>query len=120
MSELAKEFPGSILVFSTLRGELTSTEKRLIKPLVNKGRRSWKAENTYNPVIILTGNELFSFGGAPHCWKNMPGKAGEIAESIVYIRSFSDIADATQQIYLDMKPYHEWREEQWRKRKKVN
>ncbi|MET0122322.1 MAG: hypothetical protein ABW124_14885, partial [Candidatus Thiodiazotropha sp. 6PLUC9] len=29
MSELAKEFPGSILVFSTLRGELTSTEKRL-------------------------------------------------------------------------------------------
>lgn len=120
MQELANEFPGAALVFSTLRSELTTTEKRMLKPLVNKGRRYWKAEKTYNPVIILTGNELFSSHGIPHCWENKDGKAGEIAKSNFYPRNMSDIADATQQIYLDMRPYHEWREEQWKKRQKVS
>lgn len=120
MQGLAKEFPGAVLVFSTLRSGLTTTEKRMLKPLVNKGRRYWKAEKTYNPVIILTGNELFSTHGIPYCWENREGKAGEIAKSNFYPRSLSDVADATQQIYLDMKPYHEWREEQWKKRQKVS
>ena len=119
MQELANEFPGAVLVFSTLRTELTTTEKRMLKPLVNKGRRYWKAEKTYNPVIILTGGELFSTHGIPHCWENRDGKAGEIAKSNFYPRGLSDVADATQQIYLDMKPYHEWREEQWKKRQKI-
>lgn len=120
MQGLAKEFPGAVLIFSTLRPELTATEKRMLKPLVNKGRRYWKAEKTYNPVIILTGNELFSSHGIPHCWKGRDGKAGEIAKSNYYPRNLSDVADATQQIYLDMKPYHEWREEKWKKRQKVS
>lgn len=120
MRSLAKEFPGAALIFSTLRTALTATEKRMIKPLVNSGRRYWKAERTYNPVIILTGNELFSTHGIPYCWKDKEGKAKQIAESNFYPRSLSDIADATQQIYLDMKPYHEWREEQWKKRQKVS
>ncbi|MBL1140406.1 MAG: hypothetical protein HND53_00045 [Proteobacteria bacterium] len=120
MRVLAKEFPGAVLVFSTLRMDLTTTEKRMLKPLVNSGRRYWKAEKTYNPVIVLTGNELFSSHGIPYCWKDKEGKAGEIAESNFYPRGLSDIADVTQQIYLDMKPYHEWREEQWKKRQKVS
>ena len=120
IQQLAKEYPGAVLVFSTFRTELTTTERRMLKPLVNKGRRYWKAERTYNPVIILTGNELFSSHGIPYCWKNKDGKAGEIEKSNFYPRKWSDVADATQQIYLDMKPYHEWREEQWKKRQKVS
>jgi hypothetical protein len=71
-------------------------------------------------VIILTGTELFSNRGIPYCWKGREGKAGEIGKSNFYSRNLSDIADATQQIYLDMKPYHEWEEEQSKKRQKVN
>ena len=120
MKVLAKEFPGSVLVLATMRESLTDVEKRMIKPLVNSGRRYWKSEQTYNPVIILTGSELFSSRGIPHCWKDKEGKAGEIEKGNFYSRSLSDIADATQQIYLDMKPYHEWRAEQRQKRQKVN
>jgi len=120
MKTLAKEFPGSVLVLATMRESLTDAEKRMIKPLVNSGRRHWKSEKTYNPVIILTGAELFSTHGIPHCWKDKEGRAGEIEKGRFYSRNLSDIADATQQIYLDMKPYHEWRAEQWQKRQKVN
>jgi len=120
MKTLAKEFPGSVLVLATMREKLTDAEKRMIKPLVNNGRRHWKSEQTYNPVIILTGTELFSNQGIPHCWKDKEGRAGEIEKGNFYSRNLSDIADATQQIYLDMKPYHEWLEEQWQKRQKVN
>jgi hypothetical protein len=120
MKTLAKEFPGSVLVLATMRANLTSAERRMIKPLVNSGRRHWKSEQTYNPVIILTGTELFSKHGIPHCWKDKEGKAGEIEKANFYSRNLSDIADATQQIYLDMKPYHEWRAEQRQKRQKVN
>ena len=38
---------------------LTKTEKKLLRPFVNRCRRYWKAERPYNPVLILTGNELF-------------------------------------------------------------
>lgn len=120
MKTLAKEFPGAVLVFATMRERLTDTEKRMIKPLVNSGRRHWKAEQMYNPVVILTGTELFSTHGIPHCWKGKEGIAGELEKGKFYSRNLSDIADATQQIYLDMKPYHEWRAEQWKKRQKVN
>lgn len=120
MKTLAKEFPGAVLVLATLRDSLTNEEKRIIKPLVSNGRRHWKSEQTYNPVIILTGTELFSRREIPYCWKGKKGKAGEIEKSNFYARNLSDIADATQQIYLDMKPYHEWRVEQRKKRQKVN
>lgn len=120
MKVLAAEFPGSVLVLATMRENLTEAEKRLIKPLVNKGRRYWKSEKTNNPVIILTGTELFSNYGIPYCWKGKEGKAGEIEKGNFYARNLSEIADATQQIYLGMQPYHQWRAEQWQKRKKVN
>jgi hypothetical protein len=120
MKTLAKDFPGSVLVLATMRDSLTDAEKRMIKPLVNSGRRHWKSEQTYNPVIILTGTELFSNEQIPYCWKDKEGKAGEIEKNGFYSKNLSDIADATQQIYLDMEPYHEWRAEQWRKRQKVS
>lgn len=119
MKTLANEFPGAVLVFATMRKNLTSAEKNLIKPLVSSGRRHWKSEQPYNPVVILTGTELFSKQEIPYCWKDIEGRAGEIEKSHFNPRSLSNIADATQQIYLDMKPYHEWREEQWHKRQKI-
>ena len=120
MKTLAKEFPGAVLVLATMRDRLTNAEKQMIKPLVNSGRRHWRSSQPYNPVLILTGTELFSQNSIPQCWKNKEGRAGQIERGNFFFRSLGDIADATQQIYLDMKPYHEWREEQWKKRRKIS
>lgn len=113
MKWLAKEFPESALVFSTLRPELTATEKRMLKPLVNSGRRSRKFGKPYNPVIILTGKELFAFRGIPYCWENKGKKIVKMKKTNYSLRNFDDIADATHQIHLNMQPFHEWYDEQW-------
>jgi len=107
MSHLASEFPGASLVFSTLRRKLTVTEKRLLRPLANRGRRYWKSERMHNPVIIITGNELFSFDNVPFCWRDVAGRAGELEKEGFFPRTLGMLADATQQVYLDMKPYLE-------------
>src|SRR6185436_4548573 len=44
MKELAKQFPGAILIFATLRKELTPTEIKELTKLTKDGRRLWKAE----------------------------------------------------------------------------
>ncbi len=114
MRTLASEFPGAVLVFSTLRPVLSETEKRLLRPLANQGRRYWKAEQQFNPVVILTGTELFSTFGAPQCWKDKGDKFAEIYERHSYLSSLGELADATQQLYLDMNPWHEWLEDRWK------
>ncbi len=117
MRALASEFPGAVLVFSTLRSELTEAEKRLLKPLANQGRRYWKAERQFNPLVILTGAELFSVFGAPQCWKDKGGQFSEMYKRHSYLSSLGELADATQQLYLDMNPWHEWLEEKWERRR---
>lgn len=124
MKFLAKQFPGAILVFATLRKSLTEREKKLLRPVVNRGRKYWKAERPYNPVLILTGTELFSNWRPPKSWKDAGGIHASFAQKYEYIRSLLKLCDATQQLYLDMKPWHEWLEERWeirrRKRNKID
>jgi hypothetical protein len=117
MRELASDFPGAVLVFSTLRSELTEAEKRLLRPLANQGRRYWKAEQQFNPVVILTATELFSMFGAPECWEDKEGKSSEMYKKHSYLSSLGELADVTQQLYLDMNPWHEWLEERWERRR---
>jgi hypothetical protein len=63
---LSKAFPGAVLVFATLRKELSIEEKKLLYRLVNRGRKYWKADRPYNPVLILTGSELFAESRPEH------------------------------------------------------
>src|SRR5581483_8061977 len=48
MQVIAQNFPGAVLVFATLRRELTDKERRLLRPLVNTGRKYWKADRPFN------------------------------------------------------------------------
>ncbi|MEK7554917.1 MAG: hypothetical protein AAB518_02970 [Patescibacteria group bacterium] len=110
MSYLAKNFPGAVIVFSTLRKTLTSAEIKGITKIAKAGRKFWKSERPINPVLILTGNELFSFHGPPYCWED----AG-IKEKFNHLRGLISICDATQQIYLKLPSWEtEWREK-WEK-----
>ena len=63
MKLLAQRFPGSILVFATMREgtELSKGEINRIKKLAEWGRKyGEEREQTRAPVIVLTGTELFT------------------------------------------------------------
>ena len=60
MSVLADQFPGAVLVFATLKKSLSKKEQRVLRPAANRGRRRWKTEHPYNPVLILTCAELLA------------------------------------------------------------
>lgn len=118
LAKLAKLFPGAILVFATLRDSLTKKEKKLFKPLVNKCRRYWKAEQPYNPVLILTKTELFADLSIEHTWKKIDDeKYKKFANRHSYPDRLLYICDATQQLYLDMRPWHDEIHEKFERRR---
>jgi hypothetical protein len=114
MLALSKGFPGAILVFATLRKDLTDAEKKLIRPFVNRGRKYWKAERPYNPVLILTATELFAVFRPEQSWQKAGGQhAAWIKKFRRGSLSLLELCDATQQIYLGMKPWQQWLKERW-------
>lgn len=117
MKALGAEFPGAILTFATLRESLTEKEKRLLRPFVNQGRKFWKAEHPFNPILILTGTELFSSQEPPYCWKNMEGKHKTFASASFVLRDLINLCDVSQQLYLDMKSRFQWLEQRWARRR---
>ena len=123
MSFISRQYPGSIIVFATLGRELSKAEKRLIVPLVNRGRKEWKTEHPYNPVLILTGAELLTDWSPPECWKEDGTSGNQFVEK--YNRTFGKLlplCDITQQKYLGLKPWNEWLEERrnLKKRRRVS
>lgn len=119
MKLLSKEFPGAVLVFASLKKSLSKKEQKLIKPLVNKGRRMWKSDHPYNPVLILTSTELFSDWGPPECWRDAGNGYKIYAEKYKHFwRELIPLCDISQQIYLGMKPWHEWLDERRERRRK--
>jgi len=114
MRLLAKQFPGSILAFCTLRPSLTPKEIREISKIAKVGRKRWKSDRPKNPVLILTSNELMDMFGPPQCWAKKHGKKFD------RVYGLFEIANATQQIYLNLPSWHEeWQKEFEEKRKKA-
>lgn len=118
MKWLAEKFPGAVIVFATLNKQLSEKEKKLITPFVNKGRRQWKTEMPYNPVLILTATELLADLGPPTCWRDPSHKP--FAEQ--YQRSWRELiplCDVTQQMYLGLKPWSQWLDERLQRTRKI-
>lgn len=111
MREIAKAFPGAVLVFSTLRKELTDFEIKKIGTITKRGRKYWKSERPLNPVLILTGTELLSFSGAPHCWDDA------LKQRFDHARGLMALCDATQQIYLKLPSWHSDWQLKWERRR---
>jgi hypothetical protein len=118
MKLLAEQFPDAILCFSTLNKSLTKKEKELLVRLVNYGRRNRIAGRPFNPVLILTGIELFSHIGPPQCWEKLGGKHEAFTKSFYARGDFQELCEVTQQLYLDVNSWHDWVEEQRKKGKK--
>jgi hypothetical protein len=117
MGKLATCFPGAILIFATLQESLTEQEKNILRPLINKGRRYWKSERPYNPVLILTGTELFGNLRPEYVWKDNDNAHRLMAAEIRGHASLLELCDRTQQLYLGMKPWHDWLKQKWERKK---
>ena len=107
MREIGQLFPGSVLVFATLSPHLTESDKDLIRPLAEQGREPFRGDDWMNPVVVLTGLELFSESGPPYCWDEIP-EGPEGGRRFRAMDLLSDLADATQQLHLGMEPYSEY------------
>lgn len=112
MRMLADQVPGCVLVFSTLRRGLSESETKLLRPLANYGRKCWRAGKAYSPVMIVTGTELLSRQEPLGTWRNCGGVHIKWASGFRGTTStVVELCDATQQIYLGMRPWHEWARE---------
>src|SRR5258708_37198105 len=107
MKFLAKQFPGAILAFCTLRKSLEPRELTEIRKVARMGMKRWKTDRPINPVLVLTGHELFSLTGAPHCWDGMA-----IPPWARNTHTLLDVCNATQSIHLGLPHWQEtWRAE---------
>lgn len=110
MTSLAKTFPGSVIVFCTLKDKISDFEVRNITRIARAGRKLWDKHNRpINPVLILTAKELTSFRGIPYCWKD------DLKKKFDHIHGMIPICDATQQIYLNMASWEVEENERWEK-----
>lgn len=120
MKLLAETFPGSTIVFATLKeaGDLSSSEVGRIRRLAYWGREYDEDRNRSRaPVIVLTATELFSAYSLDMSWQQIGGKHAELIEpGWVRTDNLRNLANLTQQLYLGMDSYWDWREERWKMR----
>ena len=119
MKTISKEFPGAVLVFSTLNTTLSQKEKRLIRPLVKQGRKYWKEDRTSNPVLILTSTELFSDISLDYTYKEKGGQHAKFEGMRFDLDRLLPLCDITQQIYLNMQPWSDWYQKEIEKKQKI-
>jgi hypothetical protein len=118
MTALAEDNPDAVLVFATLASQFSDRDKRLLTPFVKKCRKYAKLERPKNPVLLLTGTELFSDFGPPQCWRDAGGQMKVFADSGRPIDGLLTLCDATQQLHLGLPSWHEdWRAAFERRRK---
>ncbi|MGA9061264.1 MAG: hypothetical protein WB341_06310 [Terracidiphilus sp.] len=114
MRYLASTFPGAVLVFATLRKQLTPREVKAITRIARAGRKQWKNDRPINPVLILTGHELLSFFGPPQCWEE-----ARLKNKFDRVRGLLSTCDATQQIHLGLPSWEaEWHQHREKRRMK--
>ena len=109
MELIAKEFPGAILVFATLRRELMKKEKQIIRRIAEKGRKLNDLYKQRNPVLVLTGNELFNTWWPPEEWKTKSDQFIKFA-NFRGRHDVDSICEISQQLYLEMDSWSDWYE----------
>lgn len=95
MESLAKMFPKSILVFATLKIQLSENEQSMLAAFARKFRKGM-GSRPINPVLILTGNELFSRLGYDGQFKHLIIPHAQLEDEIGHL------CDVTTQHYLGL------------------
>ena len=101
LRRVAKRFPGAVIVISVLRETFNAGEVRILKPFVKWARKANRNLTPRNPVIFLTGVELFQDFSFSETWLDKGGVHGQFA-GYHSTRDLDGLARATQAIYLDL------------------
>ncbi len=119
MKMLTEAFPGSTLVFATMKEELSQEEIKRIRKLAKWGRGYDKdRKQTRAPVVVLTGTELFTEMSLENSWKQKGGRHKILIGSGWVSDNLRILANHTQQLYLGMPCYNSVIMENIRARKK--
>jgi hypothetical protein len=120
MRTIAQNFPGAVLVFATLSREFSAADRALLTPFVKRCRKYGGLDRPKNPVLLLTGIELFSAIGPPRCWVRAGGKAKQFGETRGTPATLLDLCNATQQLHLGLPPWgQDWEIELRKRRRKL-
>jgi len=117
MKTIARNLPGAVIIISVLRDSFTENEKKLLRAFVKWGRRLDENGGQINPIILLTSLELFMDHFLGATWEKQ-GEPHSKFSGFHHTKKLSQIADATQQIYLDLPPFAQHRDEVFRRRVK--
>lgn len=82
-----------------MKDELTAAEKKGLRAVAKWG---WTQVQP-NPLIVLTGIDLFSEGPLSHAWEQSGQPRADIMKEHRHIFDFATLAHATQQAGLGMK-----------------
>jgi hypothetical protein len=105
---LRRRFPGCVIVFSTLRDELSPEEKSLLGAFARPSNRDDAPDRA--DVIVFTSLELYTGESLTGAWQEAGGKAAEVAPRQMGRRPWgAAVADITQQFHLDLPQYERWR-----------
>ncbi len=101
LKSMAEAVPGSYVVFSALKSELSNGEKVRIKKLAAWGRVPQRNGEPRAMVIVLTGTELFADHYLKQAWQEAGGKhATMVQHPSVHLDDLWTMADLTQQLYF--------------------
>jgi hypothetical protein len=110
----AELFPGAVLCFCTFNDALTPFEIRGLKRIVTAGREILDVGMQLNPVLILTGRELFGqfiFGD----FSTLYEADAQLARGLFMRSDVRELCEFTQRLYLGMPSSHDVRQEKRRK-----
>jgi len=113
--EAAALFPGAVVCFCTFNEALDKKEVKGLTRLAKQGRKRMDVGKQMNPVLILTGGELFSEFRTTELYSSYHDKA-DYARHVYMRNDMQELCEFTQQLYLSMPSYHEWLEEKRRKK----
>ena len=86
MTDLGNAFPGAVLVFAKLSESFNDNEKALLIPFVEASWKRYDKNQPYNPILILTGKELY----LDSLWESHLDRYTDLL----------DICTLTQELYL--------------------
>lgn len=104
MADLGKAFPGAIIAFAKLEEHLREEEKAILCALVNRSRKNRLNNRPFNPVLILTGKELFWKSDFSEWWK----KRGGMRMAVNSREGMLELCDFTLQTNLDIDSWDQW------------
>jgi hypothetical protein len=103
MRKLADKFPGTFMVFATLKDEFSADEAKAIGEFAMWGREDLTNGLPRTPVIALTGTELFCDWHLEQTWKELGGqRAALITQPAARLDNLHRLARFTQRVYLGL------------------